>query len=116
MTAGLRACPESPGLLLMRARQLRETGRAAEAVAAYEAAIRHRPNEAEAYLELATTLFRLEQVPAGLKRLEEALGAEPEHPPTLALLAYHAITSGDDVASPGANDRRTAPRVARWSE
>ncbi len=114
VSAGLLKCPESPGLLLMRARQLREAGRAVESVAAYEAAIRYRPNEAEAYLELATTLFRLEQVPAGLKRLEEALVAEPEHPPTLALLAYHAITSGDEAAARGWMERvARQPRVPR---
>ena len=114
VTAGLRACPESPGLWVMRARQLREAGRAAEAVAAYEAAIRHRSNEAEAFLELATTLFRMERVPEGLKRLEEGLAAEPEHPPTLALLAFHAITSGDETAARGWMVRvERQPRVAR---
>ncbi len=113
VAAGLRACPESSGLHLMRARQLRQAGRAQEAIAAYETAIRLRPNEAEAYLELATTLFRLEEVPAGLKRLEEALAAEPEHPPTLALLAFHAITSGDETAAQGWMQRvQRQPRVA----
>lgn len=114
VAAGLRACPESPGLWVMRARQLRETGRAAQAVTAFETAIRHRPNEAEAYLELATTLFRLERIPEGLKRLEEALAAEPEHPPTLALLAFHAITSGDEPAARAWLQRvQRQPRVSR---
>ena len=99
LAAGLRACPESPGLWVMRARQLREAGRATEAVAAYEAAIRYRTNEADAFLELATTLFRLERVLEGLRRLEEGLAAEPEHPATLALLAFHAITGGDEAAA-----------------
>lgn len=114
VAAGLRACPESPGLWVMRARHLRDGGRAAEAVAAFETAIRLRSNEADAYLELATTLFRLERVPAGLKRLEEALAAEPEHPPTLALLAYHAITGGDEAAAQAWMQRvQRQPRVAR---
>lgn len=112
--AGLRACPESPGLWVMRARQLRDAGRALDAVAAFETAIRHRPNEAEPYLELATTLFRLERVPDGLKRLEQALAAEPEHPPTLALLAFHAITSGNEPAARSWMQRvQRQPRVPR---
>ncbi len=114
VAAGLRACPQSPGLWLMRARQLKDAGRAPEAVAAYETAIRHRANEADAFLELATTLFRLERVPEGLKRLVEGLAAEPEHPPTLALLAIHAITSGDEAAARGWMLRvARQPRVPR---
>lgn len=114
VAAGLRQCPESAGLHVMRARQLRDAGRATEAVAVFEAAIRLRPNEAEAYLELATTLFRLERVPEGLKRLEEALAAEPEHPPTLALLAFHAISSGDEPAAREWMQRvQRQPRVPR---
>ena len=114
LTAGLRACPESAGLWVMRARQWREAGRAADAVSAYEAAIRYRTNEADAFLELATTLFRMERVPEGLQRLEQGLAAEPEHPPTLALLAFHAITSGDEAAARAWMARvERQPRVAR---
>jgi len=114
VAAGLRACPDSAGLWVMRARQSREAGRATEAVAAYEAAIRYRTNEADAFLELATTLFRMERVPEGLIRLEQGLAAEPEHPPTLALLAFHAITSGDEAAARAWMLRvERQPRVAR---
>lgn len=105
---GLQHCPDSPGLHLMRARQWRDAGRAADALGAYQTAIRLRPNEADAYLELATTLFRLERVPEGLTWLERGLAAEPEHPPTLALLALHAIGTGDEVAA-----RSWLQRVAR---
>ena len=114
LTAGLRACPESAGLWVMRARQWREAGRAADAVSAYEAAIRYRTNEADAFLELATTLFRMERVPEGLQRLAQGLAAEPEHPPTLALLAFHAITSGDEAGARAWMARvERQPRVAR---
>ncbi len=114
VAAGLRACPESPGLWLMRARHLREAGNAAEAGRAYETAIRFRTNEADAFLELATTLFRMERVEEGLKRLEQGLAAEPEHPPTLALLAFHAITSGNEAAARAWMVRvERQPRVAR---
>ncbi len=114
VTAGLQACPESPGLWLMRARQRRAVGRTAEAIAAYETAIRYRTNEADAFLELATTLFRLERVPEGLQRLEQGLTAEPEHPPTLALLAFHAIGNGDSAAASAWMRRvERQPRVPR---
>ena len=114
VAAGLQACPESPGLWVMRARQLRDAGQAAAAVAAYETAIRFRTNEADAFLELATTLFRMERVAEGLARLEQGLAAEPEHPPTLALLALHAIGTGDERAARGWMERvERQPRVAR---
>jgi predicted Zn-dependent protease len=112
IATGLQHCPESPGLHLMQARQLAAAGRPAEALVAYQAAIRYRPNEADAFLELATTLFRLERVPEGLKWLEAGLAAEPEHPPTLALLAYHAIGSGDEASARTWMQRvRRQPRV-----
>lgn len=110
---GLQHCPDSPGLHLMRARHLRDAGHAADALSAYQMAIRLRPNEADAYLELATTLFRLERVPEGLTWLERGVAAEPEHPPTLALLALHAIGTGDEAAARGWLQRvGRQPRVA----
>ena len=97
LEAGLRECPDSPGLHLMRARQWRDAGRVSDAIAEYRASIRLRPNEADAYLELATTLFRLERVPEGLLELDRALAAEPSHPTALALRAFHAIGEGNEA-------------------
>lgn len=99
LAAGLLNCPDSPGLHLMRARNLREAGRAGEAIVAYRTSIRLRPNEADAYLELATTLFRLERVPEGLEQLHAALRAEPEHPAVLGLLTFHAVSQGDEATA-----------------
>jgi predicted Zn-dependent protease len=99
ITRGLQQCPDSPGLHLMRARQLRDFGQPAEAIEAFRASIRLRPNEADAYLELATVLFRLERVPEGLVELERALAAEPNHPMALALLAFHAISNRNEIAA-----------------
>lgn len=114
VAAGLQHNPASAGLHLMRARQWREAGRLEEAVGAYQTAIRYRPNEAEAYLELGTTLFRLERVPEGRQVLEAGLRAEPEHPPTLALLAFDAISNGDERAAEALMVRvKNQPRVAR---
>ena len=99
VVSGLRHNAQSPGLHLMRARQFREAGRNAEAIESYRASIRFRPNEADAHLELATTLFRLERVPEGLAALDQAIAAEPNHPMALALLAFHAITQRDEPAA-----------------
>jgi predicted Zn-dependent protease len=114
VATGLQLCPQSPGLHLMRARQLRDAGRTNDAIEAYRASIRFRPNEADAYLELATTLFRLERVPEGRVELEQALAAESNHPMALALLALHAIGERNE---PAARKWMTAvrdqPRVPR---
>jgi len=112
LAAGLGHCPDSPGLHLMRARGLSEAGRPAEAIAAYRRSIELRPNEADAYLELATTLFRLERIPEGLAQLHAALRAEPEHPAVLGLLAFHAVSQGDEAsARPWMQRVRAQPRV-----
>lgn len=95
VAAGLRANPQSPGLHLMSARQLRDAGQSVGAIDEYRASIRLRPNEADAYVELATTLFRSERIGDGVAVLEQALAAEPVHPMALALLALHAINGGD---------------------
>ena len=99
VVTGLRHNAQSPGLHLMRARQFRETDRNAEAIESYRASIRFRPNEADAHLELATILFRLERVPEGLVALDQAIAAEPNHPMALALLAFHALTQRDEPAA-----------------
>ena len=104
VATGLKHCPDSPALHLLRARAARDAGRADEAIAAFRESIRLRTTEADAYLELATTLFRLERVDEGVGWLERGLAVEPEHPPTLALLALHAIGAGDE------------PRARAWLE
>lgn len=99
LATGLVRCPESPGLHIMRARNLRRAGRKQEAIAAFETSIRLRSNEADAYLELAAVLFELNRAPEGVERLLQALDAEPDHPTALSFLAFHAITAGDESAA-----------------
>ena len=99
VAAGLRNCPESPGLHLTRGRLFRDAGRANEAIEEYRASIRFRPDQADAHLELATTLFRLERVREGVTELQNALAAEPKHPMALALLALHAIGARDEPSA-----------------
>lgn len=101
LATGLRNCPQSPGLHLMRARRLTKAGRAEEAVNEYLISARLRPNEPDAYIELANTLFQLNRVPEGVAQLNAALKAEPENPMALSILAFVAISTGDEAAARG---------------
>lgn len=93
---GLSKVPESPGLHLMRARRLRDTGRTNEAINAFQNSIRLRPNEPEAYLELASLLIKLGREADALRFYRAALDAEPGNPPALGILAFAAISSGNE--------------------
>lgn len=111
---GLDNCPESPGLLLMRARGLAASGRKEEAVAMYRRSIRFRSNEVDAFVELAQLLFTLGRVEEGIVEVEKSLVAEPENPKALGLMTYFSILSGDREASRRWLDRvQKQPRVVR---
>jgi tetratricopeptide (TPR) repeat protein len=109
---GLAACPESPGLHLMRAKRRVQAGRLAEAVADYRVAVRLRPNDADPFIELAMTLFKAGEEAEGLAAMQRALDAEPDHPLALTTLTYAAIQAGDEAATRRWLDRiRDQPRV-----
>lgn len=114
---GLRNCPQSPGLHLMKARDLRKAGRAEAALNEFMISARLRPNEPDAYIELGNTLISLNRVAEGVEQLKAALNAEPEHPGALSILAFHAITTGDEseanrwLARIAAQPRVTQDRV-----
>ena len=99
LAEGLRACPDSPGLHLIQARNLVRDRAPAQAIAEFRTTIRLRPTEAEAYLGLATTLFQLGRQEEGLAEVDRALVAEPEHPAALSLRTFHAISSRDQAAA-----------------
>lgn len=113
LLAGLRQCPDSPGLHLMRARQFRRAGNLDNAIASYRRSIQLRANEAEAYVELATLLFQANRSRDAVQQLEQALEVEPEHPVALSVLALSAISSGDEASASRWIARvRAQPRVA----
>lgn len=113
LASGLARCPESPGLHLMRARKLVATGRRAEAVEEYRLSTRFRANEAEAFIELAGVLFDLGRMDEGLREMEKSLVAEPENPAALSLMAFHAISTGDETGARRWLARvRNQPRVS----
>jgi len=96
LAEGLRECPQSPSLHLMRARRMRDTGRTGEAIVEFETSIRYRPNEADAYIELGTYLLDLGREAEAIRRFRRALEVEPGNPMALGILAFQAITVGDE--------------------
>jgi tetratricopeptide (TPR) repeat protein len=99
LATGLRNCPQSPGLHLMKARNLVKAGRTDEALNEYMISARLRPNEPDAYLELGKTLIGMNRIPEAVEQLKAALNAEPENPMALSILAFVAISSGDEPAA-----------------
>lgn len=96
---GLAHNPDSPALLQHQGRWLAEQQRYAEALAAFDASRRERPEEAPVYIEIARILFRLGRIDEGLAEMQRALEVSPEHPLALSLLTLHAIQSGDQSAA-----------------
>lgn len=97
LAEGLRNCPQSPGLHLMRARRLRDAGRTGEAITAFQSSIRFRPNEPEAYLELGSFYIKLGREPEALRQFAAALEAEPGNPAALGILAFASISAGREA-------------------
>ncbi len=96
---GLRHCPNSPGLHLQNAQRLVRDKHHAEAVPEFEASIRLRPNEAPAYLGLASALITLGRREEGLAAVDGALVAEPGHPLAIGIRAFNAIDTGDELGA-----------------
>jgi tetratricopeptide (TPR) repeat protein len=99
LVEGLKNCPNSPGLHLQKARWLVRDKRPAEALDEFRTSIRLRPNEADAYLGLATTLVGLGRNDEGMVAVDQALVAEPEHPGALSIRTFNAIVSGNELAA-----------------
>ncbi|HVT73719.1 MAG TPA: tetratricopeptide repeat protein [Lacunisphaera sp.] len=104
---GLAHCPDSPGLHLMRARNLRDAGQTGEAIEEFKASIRLRPNEPEAYVELGNVYINLGQDELGISLMRLALEADPGDPTALGAMAFSAIATGREAEA-----RRWLTRVA----
>ncbi len=102
LTEGLKHCPNSPGLHLMRARRLHAAGRNGEAIAEYQASIHFRPNEPEAYTELGSLYIDLGNADAGIREMQKALEADPGDPMALGIMAFHAVSTNNE------------PEARRW--
>jgi tetratricopeptide (TPR) repeat protein len=99
LAEGLVHCPRSPGLRLEHGRQLSAGGRYTDAIPEFEESIRLRPDEADAYVELAKACFQLNRIDEGVAELHRALQVEPEHPTALTTLALYSISIGDEAAA-----------------
>ncbi|PTY08467.1 hypothetical protein DB347_02475 [Opitutaceae bacterium EW11] len=95
LLAGLGHCPDSPGINLARGRMLQKAGQIEEAIPYFEASIRIRPNEPDAYIDLANAYIALGKNDLGIQQLHKALEVDPEHPGVLTVLAYNAISNKD---------------------
>ncbi len=122
LAQGLRQCPQSPGLHLLRARNLKQAGRNAEAITEYRTSIALRPNEADAYIELGSLLIGIGRPEEGIEQVQAALHAEPGNPIALSTLAFNAIMQGDEpearqwLARAKAQPRVAADQLAQLNE
>lgn len=99
LAAGLRHCPASPGLHLMRARRYHKSGAFEQSIADYQECIRLRPTEAEAAIELAYLYIKLGRFDEAVRLLQQSLVAEPANPLALSTLTFHAILTDDEAAA-----------------
>ncbi len=114
LAQGLAHCPDSPGLHLMRARNLRAAGRTAAALAEYKESIRLRPNEPEAYTDLGDLYIETGNANAGIEMMRQALEADPGDPMALGVMAFHAIGADNEAEARQWLDRViNQPRVPR---
>lgn len=114
LAAGLQRNPESPGLHLMRARNLRKSGRPGEAIAAFRTSIRLRPNEPDAYLELGNMFVEMGRTEEGIVELKRALETDPANPMALGILAFYSISTGNETEAQRWMTRvANQPRVGR---
>ena len=99
LDAGLEACPDSPGLHLMRARKLRSAEQTGAAINAYRKSIRLRPNEPQPYVELGMLLLTQGRKAEGITMIETALIYAPADPTALGLMAFAAIEAGEQATA-----------------
>lgn len=99
LAAGLVNCPQSPGLHYAYGRRLSGAGRINEAIAEFKTTKSLRPNEANAYVDLALVYFQMERMDEAIAELKAALTVQPGHPLALEVLARHAIGTNDEPAA-----------------
>lgn len=97
LQTGLKYCPESPGLHLMRARNLKAAKRNEEALQEFAIAGRFRPNEPEAFAEQGSLLIAMGRTEEGIASMRRALETDPGEPTVLTVLAMNAIVSGNSA-------------------
>ncbi len=99
LMTGLARCPDSPGLHLQRARNLKEAGRTFDAIGEFQTSIRLRPNEPDAYVELGNLYIQAGNEPEGVRLMHQAYEADPGHPMALIVLSLSSINAVDEAAA-----------------
>jgi tetratricopeptide (TPR) repeat protein len=96
---GLANCPQSAALHYAYGQKLSAAGQDQAAMAEFKAAKKLRPNEANAYIDLAMIYFRVERVEEAVAELRGALAVQPGHPLAMEVLARYAIDTNDEPAA-----------------
>lgn len=97
LAAGIARCPSSPGLQLEQGHRLAAVNQPEAAIAAYRESFRLRPDEAAPLFSIAKILFEQGREAEAVEEMKRALEAEPDFPPALSVLAFHAITTGNQA-------------------
>jgi tetratricopeptide (TPR) repeat protein len=94
---GIKLCPHSPRLHAERAGRHAAAGRVREAEADYRSIITLRPDESFGYVEFAKFLFTQNRIEEAIAVLNKGIEIEPEEPMILSIMAFHAISIGDEA-------------------
>lgn len=109
---GFIKCPESPAYNLAYARRLTKEKNFKQAIPILEKSIELNPNEAMAYIDLASALFALNRMEDGLKSLEKALEVEPGNSTGMATMCLYGIVQHDrKMADYWLNEIEKHPRI-----
>ena len=96
-----KAAPDAPGILVTKGDLLRIHSRFAEAVSAYNEALRRMPNQGSdawaIYFARASCLDRLGKWPEARKDLEQALVLKPDQPDVLNYLGFARLEHGETL-------------------
>lgn len=112
LDAALAHSLNSPSLHMENGKRLAREGKIEEAIGQYRIAVRLRPEEAAAHVEIAKLLFGADRVPEGGAELEAALAAEPGHPLAISTLTLHWIMSGNEAkAAKMFEEMKQQPRI-----
>lgn len=92
---GFMKCPQSPAYNLHYAMRLMKSGERKQAMAYLKKSIELNPNEAPAYIQLASNYFGLDRIEEGREALETALRVEPGNRLAMLTLCYYYISKKD---------------------
>lgn len=92
---GLMKCPQSPAYNLRYGMRLMEAGDRKQARNYLQRSIDLNPNEAAAYIQMASNLFAMERMDQAREYLERALQVEPGNRLAMITLCFYFIQSGN---------------------